>query len=160
MTTQKSQKQSTLLLILICIFERNHRRVQNTTRPPLIKHCQSMSAGKCSPKWQHSIESLPHIPKELVEEGIPTGQGTSTFSLAAWNIRIFSNGSRNNAELHHIDSKVLIDYDFIAIVELRDETVLIRTLTNWVGKSRNRLRYLLKNRSGFISRCSVRFPKD
>ena len=49
-----------------------------------------------------------------------------TFRLAAWNIRIFSNRSRTDDELHHI-AKVLIGYDFIAIVELRDEAVLMRT---------------------------------
>ena len=50
---------------------------------------------------------------------------TPTFRLTAWNIRIFSDGSRNDDELHHI-AKVLRHYDFIAIVELRDERVLKR----------------------------------
>ncbi len=65
-------------------------------------------------------------PQELVEKETPTEQDTSTFRLAAWNIRIFSDGSRNDDELDHI-AKVLLDYDFIAIVELRDEVVLMRT---------------------------------
>ena len=46
--------------------------------------------------------------------------------LAAWNIRIMSDRSRDNGELHKI-AQTLIDYDFIAIVELRDEMVLKRT---------------------------------
>ena len=46
--------------------------------------------------------------------------------LAAWNIRIMSNKSRNDAELTEI-ARTLADYDFIAIVELRDELVLKRT---------------------------------
>ena len=46
--------------------------------------------------------------------------------LAAWNIRIMSNKSRSDAELMKI-ARTLADYDFIAIVELRDETVLKRT---------------------------------
>ena len=46
--------------------------------------------------------------------------------LAAWNIRIMSNKSRNDAELIAI-ARTLADYDFIAIVELRDEIVLKRT---------------------------------
>ena len=50
----------------------------------------------------------------------------STFRLAAWNIRDFSHGSRDKDELKHI-AKVLKNYDFIAIIELRDETVLKRT---------------------------------
>ena len=48
------------------------------------------------------------------------------FRLAAWNIRIFSDASRDDAELRHI-AQTLIDYDFIAIVEVRDEKVLRRT---------------------------------
>ena len=46
--------------------------------------------------------------------------------LAAWNIRIMSNKSRTDAELEAI-ARTLADYDFIAIVELRDEVVLKRT---------------------------------
>ena len=49
-----------------------------------------------------------------------------TFRLAAWNIRIFSDASRDDDELRHI-AQTLIDYDFIAIVEVRDEAVLRRT---------------------------------
>ena len=50
----------------------------------------------------------------------------SDLRLAAWNIRIMSNKSRNDAELIEI-ARTLADYDFIAIVELRDEMVLKRT---------------------------------
>ena len=57
-----------------------------------------------------------------------TDLGTRTVRLAAWNIRIFSNNSRDDHELRRI-ANVLIDYDFIAIVELRDEAVLKRTET-------------------------------
>ena len=46
--------------------------------------------------------------------------------LAAWNIRIMSHKSRSDAELIEI-ARTLADYDFIAIVELRDEAVLKRT---------------------------------
>ena len=49
----------------------------------------------------------------------------SELKLAAWNIRIFSDNSRDDAELHKI-AQTLIDYDFIAISELRDEKVLKR----------------------------------
>ena len=50
----------------------------------------------------------------------------SDLRLAAWNIRIMSHKSRSNAELIEI-ARTLGDYDFIAIVELRDEMVLKRT---------------------------------
>ena len=46
--------------------------------------------------------------------------------LAAWNIRIMSDKSRTDTELKQI-AKTIADYDFIAIVELRDEAVLMRT---------------------------------
>ena len=50
----------------------------------------------------------------------------SDLRLAAWNIRIMSHKSRTDAELMKI-ARTLADYDFIAIVELRDEAVLKRT---------------------------------
>ena len=50
----------------------------------------------------------------------------SDLRLAAWNIRIMSNKSRTDAELMKI-ARTLAGYDFIAIVELRDEAVLKRT---------------------------------
>ena len=49
----------------------------------------------------------------------------SELKLAAWNIRILSDNSRDDAELQKI-AQTLIDYDFIAITELRDEKVLKR----------------------------------
>jgi endonuclease/exonuclease/phosphatase family metal-dependent hydrolase len=62
------------------------------------------------------------IPSQETE---PADERT-TFRLASWNIRIFSNNSRDDAELEQI-CEILLRYDFIAIVELRDEAVLQRT---------------------------------
>ena len=62
----------------------------------------------------------------IVETVVPIDPGTSTVRLATWNIRIFSDNSRDDRELQLV-ANVLIDYDFIAIVELRDERVLKRT---------------------------------
>ena len=80
------------------------------------------------------INSTPTTPKNLgkvvtsprVVQGI-TGQVSrrSELKLAAWNIRILSDRSRDDTELHKI-AQTLIDYDFIAISELRDEKVLKR----------------------------------
>ena len=106
-----AQKQYVLPLILICILA----ACTEYKDPPLVE--------KDIPNKQFEKDA----PKELV---------TSTFRLAAWNIRIFSDGSRNDDELHHI-AKVLIDYDFIAIVELRDEVVLMRTEAILVGMGRD-----------------------
>ena len=49
----------------------------------------------------------------------------SELKLAAWNIRVLSDSSRTDTDLHKI-AKTLIDYDFIVISELRDEKVLKR----------------------------------
>ena len=72
----------------------------------------------------------------LIEQEALKAQNMSTLRLAAWNIRIFSDGSRTDDELRHI-AKVLIAYDFIAIVELRDEMVLIRTEAILAGMERD-----------------------
>ena len=60
----------------------------------------------------------------------------SELRLAAWNIRIMSNKSRTDTELKAI-ARTLADYDFIAIVELRDEAVLKRTqkILSQMGKT-------------------------
>ena len=67
------------------------------------------------------------VPKNLDATGALEGQVSrrSTLKLAAWNIRVLSDDSRDDAELHKI-AKTLIDYDFVAISELRDEKVLKR----------------------------------
>jgi len=54
------------------------------------------------------------------------GYADEAIRLASWNIRIFSDGSRDDAELNKICQN-LKDYDFVSIVELRDEKVLQRT---------------------------------
>lgn len=51
-----------------------------------------------------------------------------TMKLATWNIRIFSNTSRDDDELRAI-CNIAKDYDFLAIVELRDEQILQRMVT-------------------------------
>ena len=49
-----------------------------------------------------------------------------TITIATFNIRIFSTGSRNDAELRLIRD-LLDEYDFIAIQETRDAAILDRT---------------------------------
>ena len=67
------------------------------------------------------------IPHDLDDTGTGNGQVSrrSALKLAAWNIRNLSDASRTDAELDQI-VHILIDYDFIAISELRDEKVLKR----------------------------------
>ena len=67
------------------------------------------------------------VPKNLDATGALEGQVArrSTLKLAAWNIRSFSDSSRDATDLHKI-AQTLMDYDFVAISELRDEKVLKR----------------------------------
>ena len=62
---------------------------------------------------------------EVVTDSTIRGSRPSELKLAAWNIRILSDRSRDDAELNKI-AQNLINYDFIAISELRDEKVLKR----------------------------------
>ena len=82
------------------------------------------------------VDVSPAVPERLadVEVDTPLTVGMSNtgrvsrrpeLKLAGWNIRILSDGSRNDTELHQI-AQTLIDYDFIAISEVRDEKVLQR----------------------------------
>lgn len=50
---------------------------------------------------------------------------SDTLRLASWNIRVFSNNSRDDTELRQI-CDVILDYDLVAVIELRDEKVLAR----------------------------------
>ena len=80
-----------------------------------------------------------------------------TVSIAAWNIRIFSDNSRDDQELMMI-TNILVDYDFIAIVEVRDERVLMRTKSLLQGMGRD-YDYLISPPAGatvkerFITDC-------
>ena len=87
-------------------------------------------------KQRAPVNRTPTAPRNLGDAEVVTNptvvQGItgkvarrSELKLAAWNIRILSDKSRNDAELHKI-AQTLIDYDFIAISELRDEKVLKR----------------------------------
>lgn len=64
-----------------------------------------------------------------------------TVDVAAWNVRVFSDKSRDAAEVKRI-AEVLIDYDIAALVELRDEQVLKRTVTQLEEMGR-RYEYLI-----------------
>ena len=84
------------------------------------------ASDKVTPSTPKSLNEVEVVDPPAVGQGA-TGQFSrrSALKLAAWNIRILSNRSRNDAELHQI-AQTLIDYDFIAISELRDEKVLKR----------------------------------
>lgn len=66
--------------------------------------------------------------KEKAREALAQGKVQPTLKLASFNIRIFSNKSRNKTELKKI-VKQLQPYDIIAIQEVRDSQVLDRALT-------------------------------
>ena len=71
----------------------------------------------------------------------------SELKLASWNIRILSDGSRNDKQLIKI-AQNLIDYDIIAISELRDEKVLKR-LVNMLSEAGREYAYLISNPVGY-----------
>jgi competence ComEA-like helix-hairpin-helix protein len=88
----------------------------------------------------------------------------STITLASFNIRIFSDNSRNDTELKQICLQ-LKDYDFIAIQELRDERIMERAvemlddefnkeysfvISDAVGTERHKERYAFLYRSDLI----------
>lgn len=83
---------------------------------------------------------------QVVEISLLSDADSSTVRLAGWNIRIYSDGSRHDYELLSI-ANVLIDYDFIAIVELRDEKVLVRTEKMLMGMGRE-YDYIVSKRVG------------
>ena len=62
----------------------------------------------------------------LLSAGVPADDAPR-LHLATWNIRILSDGSRDDSELAQIAS-ILARYDFVAIQELRDTTVLDRLM--------------------------------
>ena len=84
------------------------------------------ASDKVTPSTPQNLNEVEVVTPPMVAQGI-TGQVSrrSELKLAAWNIRILSDRSRDDTELHQI-AQTLIDYDFIAISELRDETVLKR----------------------------------
>ena len=128
MNVQTAQKQSILPLILICVF----MACAEHDDPPLIEKEISEELVEAT-----AIEFSKQAEQENpVEMEPPARPNTPTFRLAAWNIRFFSDGSRTDEELHHI-ANVLIDYDFIAVVELRDEVVLMRTEAILEGMGRD-----------------------
>ena len=68
-------------------------------------------------------------PHEERKPGIVQGEPESyagKLRLASWNLRVFSDESRDDEKLRTIVNN-LNNYDFVAIIELRDEPVLNRT---------------------------------
>ncbi len=51
-----------------------------------------------------------------------------SITIATFNVRIFSNGFRDDAELYEI-GELLKEYDFIALQEVRDTEILDRTVS-------------------------------
>jgi endonuclease/exonuclease/phosphatase family metal-dependent hydrolase len=66
--------------------------------------------------------------------------------LASWNIRVFSDKQRNDNELRRICQR-LIDYDFIALLEVKDEQILKRTKAMLETMGRN-FDYQISNEVG------------
>ena len=68
----------------------------------------------------------PNIPAD------PNNPVVTDANIATWNIRILSDGSRDDTELQSIAS-IFSNFDFVAVQEIRDTTVLNRLLTHLDG---------------------------
>jgi endonuclease/exonuclease/phosphatase family metal-dependent hydrolase len=79
--------------------------------------------------------NVPEKEKPLPTRTTKPSADVDTFKMASWNIRIFSK-SRNDKDLREICSN-LINYDFVTIIELRDEEILKRTQDMLAGMGRN-----------------------
>jgi endonuclease/exonuclease/phosphatase family metal-dependent hydrolase len=66
-------------------------------------------------------------PVERVEPGTDREAVPGQLTLATWNVRFLSNGSRTDEELAHI-ADVIERYDLVAVQELRDGLVVERLL--------------------------------
>ena len=67
---------------------------------------------------------------------IATGGYCQTVTIASWNVRIYSTGSRDDAELELICDR-LEQFDLVAVQELRDQEVIDRTLAILQGRGQD-----------------------
>ena len=94
----------------------------NTYRPgilPIVALSLLLSCDSC--KQQQQPDPDPSVGETTI------AAEPQTITLATFNVRIFSNGSRDDQELEQI-ADVLELYDFVAIQELRDTLVLRRAV--------------------------------
>ncbi len=70
-----------------------------------------------------------------------------TISIATFNIRIFSNNSRDDSELYQI-CNLLKEFDFIAIQEVRDTKILDRTVSLLKNQFNLKYKYLASSKIG------------
>jgi len=63
---------------------------------------------------------------------LPIAVSAETLTLATWNVRILSDGSRTDQELIQI-AEIMARYDFIAVQEVRDTEVLDRLMAMLAG---------------------------
>jgi endonuclease/exonuclease/phosphatase family metal-dependent hydrolase len=70
-----------------------------------------------------------------------------TISIATFNIRIFSNNSRDDEELYQI-CNLLKEFDFIAIQEVRDTQILDRTVSMLKNQFNLNYNYLASDKVG------------
>ena len=70
-----------------------------------------------------------------------------TVSIATFNIRIFSNNSRDESELYQI-CNLLKEFDFIAIQEVRDTVILDRTVKMLKNQFNLNYKYLASPKIG------------
>lgn len=91
----------------------------------------------------------------------PSRQEIGSIKIASFNIRVFSNNSRDDEELGYI-ADILEKYDLIAIQELRDEEVLKRTVVILENRGKeyeyeisDKVGRAVKERYGFLYRKGI-----
>ena len=114
--------------------------------------------GRPRPPVNESPPAPAPLPERLNGTGVQSGSSIkqnlddkisrqrAELRLASWNIRILSDRSRDDNELRKI-AQSLIDYDFIAISELRDEKVLKR-IQSMLSESGAEYGYLISDPVG------------
>ena len=93
-----------------------------------------------------------------LERSFRPSQEDPVVLIASWNIRFFSDGSRDDAELKVI-AEILYDYDFVAVIEIRDEKVLQRTQAILQGMGKD-YKYLISAPVGNIRKERYAFLYD
>ncbi len=96
-------------------------KIKNGTEAGLNR-IKNIKRADVSTNRPTSSSKEPQISQEV---SIPTNQGE--LKISSFNIRLFSNNSRDDSELKQIVG-ILKEYDLIAIQELRDERVMQRAV--------------------------------
>jgi endonuclease/exonuclease/phosphatase family metal-dependent hydrolase len=110
-----------------------------------------------------AYDAVPNYSSAAQAMASPTAAGlasATSFELATWNIRILSDGSRDDSELAQI-APIIDRYDLVAIQEVRDTVVLDRLLAilpGWDYIASAEVGNIAKERYAYFYRASIFTP--